>query len=149
MSGHPNLLQNKKRQYLEKGLSYFVYLLHVVARLWKLVLSCRFSWVWSCMCKVLWYKKSPIPLERVAWFCWFFVCIYLHLVRYPLKLQKSANFGWRSQAQALRTRKLYEVSNWFIASIEATKNMLFWVMTSKYSWLIGLMDFLLLICLTC
>ena len=36
MLGHANLLQNTKYQYLWEGLSYFVYLLHVVTYLWKL-----------------------------------------------------------------------------------------------------------------
>ena len=54
------------------------------------VLSCRFSRVWSGMPKVLWSNKSPISLKMVVWFCWFFASSYLHLVRYPLKLQKYA-----------------------------------------------------------
>ena len=37
-------------------------------------------------------NKSPISLNRVEWFCWFFASMYLHLVRYPLKLQKYAIF---------------------------------------------------------
>ena len=33
------------------------------------VLSCRFSWIWSCMPKVLWNNKLPISLERVVQLC--------------------------------------------------------------------------------
>ena len=52
------------------------------------VLSCCFSWVWFGMPKVLWSNKSPISLESIKWFYWFLqVYSYLHLVRYPLKLQ--------------------------------------------------------------
>ena len=82
MPGHPNLLQNKKRQYLGKGLSYFVYLLHVVARLWKLVLSCRFSWVWPCMSKALWYKNRQYlwkGLRDFVDFLYVFICILLDI----------------------------------------------------------------------
>ena len=63
-------------------------------------LSCRFSWVWYGMPKVLWSNKSPISLETVVWFCWFF-CSYLHLVRYPLRLQKYAILDWHCQVWAL------------------------------------------------
>ena len=83
-----------KQQYLWEGLSYFVYLLLVYlfvhTSIEATVLSCRFSWVWSGISKVLRNNKSPISLERVEWFCWFFAICYLHLVRYTLKLQNYA-----------------------------------------------------------
>ena len=41
------------------------------------VLSRWFSWVWSNMHKSPWSNKSPISLERVMWFCWFFESSYL------------------------------------------------------------------------
>ena len=48
-----------------------------------------------------------------------------------------------------KTKKLCKVSSWLFTSIEATENMLFWVMTSEYFWPISLSDFLLLNCGTC
>ena len=125
------------------------------------VLSCRFSWVWSAMPKVLWSNKSPVSLERVVWFCWFFGSINLHLVRYPLKLRKYDVLGWYCQAHPLshsdcqlfwilKTQKGYEVSSWFFSSIETRRNIMpFWVLTPKHSWPISLQDILLLACLTC
>ena len=56
-----------KRQYIWEALNYFIYL--------------------SRMPKFLWNNKSPVSLKRLEWFCWFFACSYLHLVRCPLKLQ--------------------------------------------------------------
>ena len=78
------------------------------------VLSCRFIWVWSCMPKVLWNKKSSISLERVEWFCWFFACSYLHFVRYSLKLQKYAILGWYLSgigSQAIRLSDVLNLNN--------------------------------------
>ena len=48
-----------------------------------------------------------------------------------------------------KKNKLCKVSSWLFTSIEATENMLFWVMTSEYFWPISLSDFLLLNCGTC
>ena len=58
------------------------------------VFSSPYSCIWSSMPKV---NKSLISLERVEWFCWFFACNYLYLVRYLLKLQKYAILGWLCQ----------------------------------------------------
>ena len=64
------------------------------------VLSSCFSLVWSSLPKAVW-NKSPIPLEKVDWFWWFFACSYLHLAKYPLKQPKFALLGWLCQAQSL------------------------------------------------
>ena len=124
------------------------------------VLSWWFSWVWSGMRKVLSDNKSPICLERVEWFCWFFDINYLHFVKYLLKLKKICYFGLASSdiaAQPIRlsdvlkgkNTKRYEVLSRFFAFIEARRIiMLLWVMTPKYSWPIILQHFLLLNCLT-
>ena len=77
------------------------------------VLSCCFSWVWSCMPKVLWNNKSPISLERVEWFCRFFASSFLHLVRYTLKLHKYAILGWHYQtdSQPIRLSDVLNLKN--------------------------------------
>ena len=96
-------------------------------KLQKLVLPYRFSWVWSGMPKVLWSNKS-IFLEKVMWFCWFFASSYLHLVRYPLKLQKYAILGWHGQiARCFKLKKLKKdmrYPSWFFASIETRRNIM-------------------------
>ena len=120
MIRHARHAQITKSQDLRKGLSSFAYLLRVVTNPWIMLrLPCSFSWVLYGMPKVLRNNKLPISLERVEWFCWFFVCSYLHMVRYPPKLQKYAILGWQCQAWALsqsdKLKKLYEVSCWFFS----------------------------------
>ena len=75
------------------------------------VLSCRFSWVWYGMPKVLWSNKSPVSLEKVVWFYWFFASSYLHLVGYPLKLQKICCFGLALSVIASQPIRLSAVLN--------------------------------------
>ena len=48
-------------------------------------LSCRFSWIWYCSLK---YQVDNI--WKVLSDCSDFLLSYLHLIRYPLKLQKFA-----------------------------------------------------------
>ena len=115
-------------------------------------LLCCFSWVWPGMPKVLCNDKAPIFLERVEWFCWFFASSYLHLVRYPLKLQKYTTLAWHCYIEIdeiVRCLKLQKPKtiwsmNLILCFHWSQKNMLFWVMTSKYSWPISLKDSLLL-----
>ena len=104
------------------------------------VLSCCFKWLCSSMPKVMWNNKSTISMERFEWFCWaFFGSSYLHRIRYLLKQLKllfSAGIVRHpirlSDILNLKTRKLYEVSSLFFASLEAAKViMLFWVVTLK------------------
>ena len=116
---------SKKCQYLWEGLGYFVFLLHVVTFIEATVLTFRCSCIWFCMPKVLWYNKLPISLEGADWFCWFFAFSYLHLVRYPLKLQKYAILGWYKSGIGLeisRTIWGFKLIFWFNWSY---KNMLF------------------------
>ena len=121
----PRFSKITKQQYLWEGFELFcLFVAWSYTSKEATVLSCCFRWVWSSMPKDLWSKKSPISLERVEWFCRFFASSHLHLLRYSLKLQKYAIFGYF----------------WFFASIEARRNMLFWVMTPKYSWPISLQD---------
>ena len=87
-AGMPNVLQNIKATISLGTVELFcLFVACCYTSMEATVLSCRFSWVWSDMPKVPWSNKSPISLERVMWFCWFFASSYLHLVRYPLKLQ--------------------------------------------------------------
>ena len=101
---------------------------------------CHFIWVWFSMPKVLWHKNSPISLERVVWFCWFLqvvICILLDIhwsyknmlfwagiVRHSLSSSQIARY---------KVQKGYKVSSLFFASIGTWINMLFCVMTPKYS----------------
>ena len=119
----PRFSKITKQQYLWEGLSYFVYLLHVVTHPWKLQCYHVVLVVLVGMPKVIWSNKSPISLEKIEWFCWFFASSYLHLVRYPLKLQKCAILGCivRHSLSAIqivrcfkpkKTWTRYEVSSW-------------------------------------
>ena len=87
-----------KQQYLLKGLSYFVYLLHVVTHPWKVQCYHVILFGYGPACLMFSEATNHISLERVVWFCWFFASSYLHLVRYPLKLQKYAILGCHCQA---------------------------------------------------
>ena len=87
--GMPNTLQNNKAPISLGRVELFcLFVAYSYTSLEVTVLSYCFSWVWN---------KFPMSLERNKWFCWFFACNYLHVVRYPLKLQKHAIFGWHSQ----------------------------------------------------
>ena len=73
-----NLLQNKNVPIFLRRVELFcLFVACSYTSMEATVLSCHFSWVWSCMSKVLWNNKLPISLEWVEWFCWFFA---LHLV---------------------------------------------------------------------
>ena len=67
----------------------------------------------------------------------------------PLKSAVSLKENPDRKKHKKKTKKLCKVSSWLFTSIEATENMLFWVMTSEYFWPISLSDFLLLNCGTC
>ena len=123
------------------------------------LLPCRFSWLWSGMPKVPWNNNSPLYLKRVEWF-WFFalvICILLDILWWiyqnilfwagTIRHRPSAN----QIVRCFKIKKLYEVSSWFFASIEATKNIiLFWVMLENtlgqsvcrifYFWLVWLVN---------
>ena len=98
----PKFSKITKQQNLWEGLSYFfLFVACSYTTMEATVLSCHCSWLWSSMPKVLWSNKSPISLERVVWFCWFFASSYLYLVRYPLKLQRYTILRWYWQTQPL------------------------------------------------
>ena len=139
-----------------------VFCLFVACSCWSkeaTALSCCFSWVWSSMPKVLWNISGKG--WKVEWFCRFFGCSYLHLVRYLLKLQKYAIFGLALSGIGSQTIRLSDVLNlknlkiiwersWFFASIEATKICYFglWLQNTlgqtvcwiSYFWLVWLVN---------
>ena len=73
--GKLNVFQNKLTIFLRKVELFCLFVGCSYTFMEATVLSCRFSWVWSGMPKVLWNNKSPISLESAQWFCWFFASI--------------------------------------------------------------------------
>ena len=121
------VLQNNKATISPKRVELFCLFVACSYTSMEATVLCRFSWVWSGMPKVLWSNKS-IFLEKVMWFCWFFASSYLHLARYPLKLQKYAILGWHGQiARCFKLKKLKKdmrYPSWFFASIETRRNIM-------------------------
>ena len=156
-----NLLQNNSANIFGKSWVICLFVACSYTLMEATVLSCPFSWVWSCMPKVLWNNQSPISVERVEWLSWFFSmqlfsscwifieatklcyfgmalsCIGSHIVRY-FKLKKLGNYV------------SYQVD--FLLPLKLQKTLCYfglWPQKAKNSWLIFLQDFLLLTCLTC
>ena len=152
--------KQQKCEYLWQGWSYFICLLHVVTYPWK----------WQCYHVALvgygpaYPKFSKItncqyPWKGLSGFVDFFHAViwilsdihwsyknrlfWAGIVRHRLSANQIVRY-----ALTLKTRQSYEVSSWVFASIEATKNILSWVATAKYSWSISFQDFLLLTCST-
>ena len=71
-----NLLQNNSANIFGKSWVICLCVACSYTLMEATVLSCPFSWVLSCMPKVLWNNQSPISVERVEWFSWFF-CMQL------------------------------------------------------------------------
>ena len=108
--GMPNVLQNKKFPiYHRKFELSCLFVAYSYTSMEATELPCCFSRLWSSMPKVLLNNKSSISLERAEWFCWFFVCCYLHFVGYPLKVPKYAILGWHFQSS--QSIKLSDVLN--------------------------------------
>ena len=74
--GMLNLLQNNCANIFGKSWVICLFVAFSYTLMEATVLSCPFSWVWSCIPKVLWNNQSPISMERVEWFSWFF-CMQL------------------------------------------------------------------------
>ena len=158
----PRFSKITKQQYLWEGLSYFVYLLHVVTHSWKLqcyhvvlvgygpaypkfseATNHQYLWKWSCEFVDFVLAVICILLD-IHWnyknmLFWAGIVRHSHSVNQIVKCFKLK-----------KTQKGYEVWSWFFASIETRRNiMLFWVMISKHSWPLCLQNILLLACLAC
>ena len=158
----PRFSKITKQQYLWEGLSYFVYLLHVVTHPWKLQCYHVVLVGYGLACS----KLSEATNRQFLWkglsdfvdFLQVVICILLDIhwsyknmlfwagiIRHSLSANQIVRcFKLKS------TQKGHEVSSWFFASVKTRRNiMLFWVMTQKYSWPISLQDIILLACLAC
>ena len=105
----PTFSKIRNFQYIRKFELSCLFVAYSYTSMEATVLPCCFSQLWSSMPKVLLNNKSSISVERAEWFCWFFVCCYLHLVGYPLKVPKYAILGWHFQSS--QPIKLSDVLN--------------------------------------
>ena len=136
----PRFSKISKQQYLWERLSYFVYLLHVVTHSWKLHCyhvdlvgygptcpkfpeATNHQYLWKGSCNFVDFLQAVICILLDIHWSYKNMLFWAGIVRHRLSANQIVRYF------KLKTWKLYEVSSWFFASIEATKNIiLFWVM---------------------